>query len=352
MQALRIANNLDRKRFEVEFAVMTGGGSYEPALNPKIALQVLDGAGILGKTISLRALIRQERPDVVCSFQDVPNLMASWACTALTARPHLVACSQIPPSINWRGGGWRPILRRLLSRYYARAERIIAISNGVAEDIARMAPRSEAHIDVIFNAGVDERVEAGAGQPLEPGEHLPDGPLLVGCGRLVEQKGFSYLIDAFAIVRERFPAAALWIIGEGPDRPALEKQIADLSLGNSARLLGFRDDPYRYMAAADLFVLSSVFEGFGNVIVEAMACGTPVVSTDCPYGPSEIITDGVDGLLVPTRDPRALADAILRVLDDRALRERLAEEGRRRAQDFAAPVIAAEYAKVFERLLA
>lgn len=349
-QALRVANNLDRARFDAAVAVLRGGGSYEPSLASHVRLHVLDGANLVSRAKSLRKLIRGLRPDVVCSFLEIPNLIAAWACRGLRPRPHLVACVQAPPTISWAGGGWRAALRALVSRYYRRAEQIIAISHGVAADIEQMAPGAQAHMVTIHNAGVDERVESGASMPLEPEDTLPRGPLLVACGRLVEQKGYPYLIDAFSIVRKEVPDAALWILGQGPDRPQIERQISDLSLDKSVRLLGFRDNPFRYMAAADLFVLSSVFEGFGNVVAEAMGCGTAVVSTDCPYGPSEIITDGVNGLLVPTRDPPALAAAILRVLRDPALKKRLAQEGKRRSKDFAASAITERYAEVFESL--
>lgn len=352
MQALRIANHLDRERFDVSFAVMRGHGSYESALAADVPLHVLDGRGLVAKTRSLRSLISKAAPDIVCSFLEVPNLMASWACLLLRRRPHLVACVQAPPSITWQSGRWATVIRTLVGRYYARAERIIAISNGVADDIACIAPGAGAHTTTVYNAGVDERVEAGAAEALDARDKRPVGPLILGCGRLVEQKGFPYLLDAFAITRERIPGAALWIVGEGPQQPALERQIEALSLSQSVRLLGFKDNPYRYMAAADLFVLSSIFEGFGNVVAEAMACGTPVVSTDCPHGPGEIITDGVNGLLVPPRDPQALADAIVRVLEDPALAKRLAEAGRARSRDFGSPIIAEGYAKVFEAVLA
>ncbi len=348
-QALRVANHLPRNGFDVELAVMRGGGSYEPMLADDVPLHVLDGSNLIGKAIRLRKLVRRLKPDVVCSFLEIPNLMAAWATRGVDGT-HLAACVQAPPTITWSGGGWRPILRAMVSRYYSRAEKIIAISYGVAEDIARMAPAAERHTTTIHNAGTDERVETGAAQPLEPDDILPGGPLVVGCGRLVEQKGYPYLIDAFALVRKDVPDAELWILGQGPDRPEIEKQIADLSLGESVRLLGFRDNPFRYMAAADLFVLSSIFEGFGNVVAEAMACGTAVVSTDCPYGPSEIISDGVSGLLVPTRDPPALAAAMVRVLKNPKLRAKLAKEGKLRSRDFDASAITQRYAQVFEEL--
>lgn len=352
MQAVRVTNHLDRGRFEVHAAVINGGGSYEATLAPDVTLHVVGGSGLLGQVAALRRTIRQVRPDLVCSFLELPNLQAWAACMGLRPRPHLVACVQAPPSISWAGGGRAAFFRTAVAYYYARAEKIIAISNGVAGDIEGLAPGARAHTEVVFNAGVDEWVESGARQPLEAGDVRPAGPLIIGCGRLVDQKGFPDLIDAFARVRERVPNASLWIVGEGPNRPALERQIASLGLDGAVQLLGFRNNPFRYMAAADLFVLSSVFEGFGNVIPEAMACGTPVVSTDCPHGPNEIITDGVNGLLTPVGDPGALAEAIVKVLSDERLRKRLAKAGQERAQDFTADEIARQYGEVLDRVLA
>jgi glycosyltransferase involved in cell wall biosynthesis len=172
---------------------------------------------------------------------------------------------------------------------------------------------------------------------------------VVACGRLKALKGFSTLIDALAVVRERVPAH-LWIVGEGEQRASLERKIARLGLGGCVRLLGFRPNPYRYMAAADVFALSSRFEGFGNVIVEAMACGAPVVSADCPYGPREIIEDGVNGILVEPASAASLARGILRVLEDKELKRRLASNGFERARDFEADSIAREYGELFARI--
>jgi glycosyltransferase involved in cell wall biosynthesis len=117
------------------------------------------------------------------------------------------------------------------------------------------------------------------------------------------------------------------------------------------RLLGFRANPYQIMAAADVFVLSSVYEGFGNVVAEALACGVPVVSTDCPHGPAEILAGGQAGVLVPPRDAAALAVSLLQVLDEPALRARLVEQGQARSQQFRADAIARQYAKYFHHVL-
>jgi glycosyltransferase involved in cell wall biosynthesis len=178
---------------------------------------------------------------------------------------------------------------------------------------------------------------------------MPDGPLVVACGRLKPLKGFAHLIEALAEVRKSVPAH-LWIVGEGDERASLERKIRRLGLQSCVRLLGFRQNPYMYMAAADVFVLSSLYEGFGNVIVEAMACGTPVVATDCPYGPREIIRDGEDGLLVEPSSAQSLARGILRVLGDAELKKRLSEKGSARARDFEAKSIADRYGELFLRV--
>jgi glycosyltransferase involved in cell wall biosynthesis len=143
----------------------------------------------------------------------------------------------------------------------------------------------------------------------------------------------------------------LVILGEGPDRSRLEKLVVGLGLCDDVALPGFDENPYSAMRHATAFVLSSLYEGFGNVLVEALAVGTPVVSTRCPVGPDEIITDGVTGLLVPPADDEALAQSILRILDDSELRRKLSANGPARAADFGLERSVAQYESAFERLL-
>ncbi|GAH75207.1 unnamed protein product [marine sediment metagenome] len=140
----------------------------------------------------------------------------------------------------------------------------------------------------------------------------------------------------------------LVILGEGDEEQALNKLAADLDISNDVAFLGFQNNPFSFIAHSNIFALSSHWEGFGNVIIEAMACSVPVISTNCPYGPNEIITDGVNGLLVPVGDTHAMAEAIAKLLKDEPLRERLAEEGKKRAEDFKVEKMVAEYEKVFE----
>jgi glycosyltransferase involved in cell wall biosynthesis len=173
--------------------------------------------------------------------------------------------------------------------------------------------------------------------------------VVVAFGRLISRKGFDDLLKAFRIVRDKMKSRLI-IIGDGEEHNNLQNLSYSLSLEDDVTLTGYLDNPYEILSSADVFVLSSRWEGFGNVIIEAMACGVPVISTDCPYGPNEIITHGVNGLLVPVGDVQAMAEAIVTLLRDRALRTSLAEAGRKRAQDFSVDKMVAEYEKVFERV--
>src|SRR4051812_37076077 len=353
---LRVANHLDRERFRVSLALVKPEGEFESALAADVKKFCLnprrDGSTTLRALQSigpLRRLVERERPDLIFSVIDLVNLLNVYAVRGVEPRPKVVLGVQTPPSIAY--DSWHPVSKLILNlmpRMYPSADHVVALSKGVAEDLASLVPRTRERVTVIPNAGVETGVREMARRSLRPDER-PDGPLIVACGRLKPLKGFAHLIDALAEVRRSVPAH-LWIVGEGEQRAFLENKIARLGLQDCVRLLGFQKNPYRYMAAADLFTLSSHFEGFGNVIVEAMACGTPVVATDCPYGPREIIEDGENGLLVEPASAASLARGMLRVLRDEELKNRLAANGLRRARDFEAQSIADEYGELFLRI--
>lgn len=358
MHLLRVTNYLDRRQFKISLALAKSGGSYESFLESDVNVNYLLANQIPSSTARmllaiqpLRSLIKREKPDIICSVLDHASLSGFIATQGLLKPPKIVVCVQNPPSINY-SNPWHPINRLILSlipRLYPKADRIIALSQGVAEDLQELVPTISDRISIIYNAGVDDRVINQSKEPI-PEEKPRNVPLIVACGRLTEQKGFPYLIEAMAKVRQHIPAH-LWILGEGKLRPQLERQIQQLGLSDCVRLLGFKNNPYQYMATADVFVLSSLYEGFGNVIVEAMACGTPVIATDCPYGPGEILTNNVNGLLVPIKNVLALSDAIIELLSRPEHRQKLSEHGQQRADSFHARTIADKYGQLFQNLL-
>jgi glycosyltransferase involved in cell wall biosynthesis len=353
---LRLANHLDRERFRVSLALVKPAGEFEPALAPdvrKFHLNRREKGSTTARAVQcvapLRRLMRSERPDVVFSVIDLVNLVNVFAARGVEPSPKIVLGVQTPPTIAYDSP--HPVSKlilRLMPRFYPRADHLVALSEGVASDLVALSPRTRGRVSVIHNAGFEQEVGELAREQLGAGE-LPRGPLVVACGRLKPLKGFTHLIEAMAEVRKSVPANLL-IVGEGEHRASLERKVRRLGLESCVRLLGFRRNPYKYMAAADVFVLSSLYEGFGNVVVEAMACGAPVVATDCPYGPREIVEDGVNGLLVEPASAQSLARGILRVLGDAELKKRLSEKGRERARDFEAKSIADRYGELFLRV--
>jgi glycosyltransferase involved in cell wall biosynthesis len=207
-------------------------------------------------------------------------------------------------------------MRRTMRWSYPRADRIVAVSAGVARTVAALADVPEHLVSVIHNPARAPSADAlCAGAPAAPAWAGHDGPKLIAIGKFKEQKKFSLLLSAFAKVRST-ARARLLILGEGPLRGELEALKSRLGLDGAVDMPGFVSDPHPYLAKADLFVLSSAWEGFSNVIVEALACGTPVVSTDCPSGPGEILEGGRYGKLVPVGDAEALAQAMLASLGE------------------------------------
>jgi glycosyltransferase involved in cell wall biosynthesis len=192
---------------------------------------------------------------------------------------------------------------------------VVAVSRGAADDLARTAALPRERIRVIYNPVITPAMEALARERVDDPWFAPgQPPVILGVGRLNRQKDFATLVRAFAAVRQR-REARLVILGEGDERAALERLIAELAVAQDVALPGFRTNAVAHMAHSAVFALSSAWEGLPTVLIEALAAGAAVVSTDCPSGPREILQDGRLGALVPVGDPAALAAAILDTLD-------------------------------------
>jgi glycosyltransferase involved in cell wall biosynthesis len=355
MQVLRLVSQLDRRFVRPLLSVARAGGSYEARLPGDVALHVCTQrvkSSLLSSAASvlpLRRLILREQPHVVASFIEHASCSLRCAIVGMRPGPKLVLGIQNNFSVRMQHAPLheRTLLRRLYLATYERADRIVALSHGVADDLVRELPSSVGRISVVYNAGMDSKLEAMAAEPLDC--ERPDGPVIVACGRLTEQKDFATLIRAFARMKV-VPAPALWVLGEGPLEPALRALATSLGVGERVRWLGFRANPFPFMAAADVFALSSRWEGFANVLVEALACGTPVVSTDCPYGPSEILERGRHGILVGVGDAEGMAEALCSVLAQ-GKSAALADQCRARARVFSADRSALGYLDVLQRVV-
>jgi glycosyltransferase involved in cell wall biosynthesis len=274
--------------------------------------------------------LRSARPDAVLSALPTLNLLTVWARHAAHVETRIVLSER--DTLSTAIGGARKWRRRylppLLKRAYLMADAIIAVSNGVADDLAATTGIPRARISTVYNPVVGPDLIAKARQPLDHPWFAPgQPPVILGVGRLHPQKDFATLIRAFARLRAGRPARLVILGAESSGDSAhiaeLRALPARLGIADDVDLPGFAPNPLAYMSRAATFVLSSVHEGLGIVLIEALACGTPVVSTDCPSGPREILDHGRFGPLVPVGDDAAMAAAIQTALDDPVPAERL-----------------------------
>ncbi len=267
---------------------------------------------------ALARLIRETRPAVLVSNITATNLIAGMALArAGASRPAWVA--RIGNSPDHHDGLLRALLAR---RVYPRADLFAVNSAGLLGAFARFYPFTTGRIEVLASPTDFDLVDRQAAAAPEIARARGE-PLLVAVGRLFPQKRYDVLVEALARVRERVPAS-LWICGDGPERGAILARVRKLGLEGAVRLLGFCRNPFAILRQADLFVMSSDYEGLPNSLIEAQGLGLAAVATRCPHGPEEIVESGRTGLLVPTADPRALADAVLELLADRDRLRRMA----------------------------
>lgn len=354
---VRLVNNLNPANFDITIVTPNKAGTYEKDLLPHIKILKIGSRKAFQWSASLarltclrplRKLLHRLRPDLVMTVTDIHTLIYLLAVKNMKNRPKHIALVQ--NSLSESYGKSKKLVEKIIyyaiPSWYIRIDKIVALSQGVAQDLQSLSHTLKDKVVVINNIGVDQELRSKA-FPIA----LPERrPIILACGRLVVQKGYPHLIQAFAQLILKIPATLI-ILGDGELKQEVLQLIKNYQLQDDVKLLGFQENPYAYMASADLFVLSSIYEGFGNVIVEAMACNVPVVSTDCPHGPNEIIQHGINGLLVPTKDPEALAKAMSDVLNDTELRNALRKNGIKRSEEFDASKIASQYEKLFQDVL-
>ncbi|MEA3407265.1 MAG: glycosyltransferase [Chloroflexota bacterium] len=343
---------LDRSRFSPTLILAQREGPYLKDVPDDVEVIDLHRSRMRYTLLDLVRILRTRQPDILFSAMRHVNTVAILAKLLSRSSTRFVASehSVLPTSIqNRRQKTLREFMLKIL---YPLSDQVVAVSNGVASDLITSLSLAPDKVTTIYNPVVDSSLEDLKNEPVEHPWFAADRavPVILGCGRLTNQKGFAYLIKAVARIQDQIPAR-LVILGKGPLQAALNRLIHSLGLTDRIQLLGFQPNPYKFMARADLFVLSSLWEGLGLALIEAMACGAPVISTDCPSGPGEIITHGVNGLLVPPGDVEALSAAIRKVLSDQESADQLSREGQHRAKDFRICTSIRKYQELFLEVL-
>ena len=315
---LKLAVGLAGRGVSLDLVLARAEGPYLADIPPEVPVVDLAASRTLASLPKLVTYLRKARPRVLLSSLDYANIVATWARALSGTHPTLVlneqnTMSRVAPNAIRRRGRLVPSLAR---RTYPRADAITTVSRGVAEDLVQNIGLSPDNIHVIHNPVVTPELIARSREPVDD-EWMVAGsvPVLLAVGRLSPQKDYPTLLAAFAELRRRRPARLL-ILGEGPQRSDLESMVSSLGLESDVRMPGFVTNPFAYMHRCSVYVMSSLYEGLPTVLIEALASGARIVSTDCPSGPQEILDGGKYGRLVPMSDSTALAAALEQALDD------------------------------------
>jgi glycosyltransferase involved in cell wall biosynthesis len=343
--AERVARNLCKgivdRGYEVDLVLVEATGELLNDVPDAVSVINLNASRVLRSLHPLREYLSSREPDILYSMMTEPNVVAVLAHRLAMVDSRLILSehnmlSRSSESVKdqfARVGAWT---------LYPLADDIVAVSEGVHDDLVANTRLDPADVSVIYNPVDIESIREQAAEPVNH-EWLTDDSLdlIISGGRHEPQKGFGTLLDALSRIDEQ--DVRLVLFGTGPERESLRVHAEALGIDDRVSFPGFVENPFAYMASADVFVLSSEYEGFGLVLIEALACGCPVVSTDCESGPAEILKDGTYGPLVPVGDARALADAITATLEDPLGSDTLRE----RADDFNIESSVAQYDSLF-----
>lgn len=329
---LRLAGELARRGHQVDLVVGRPDGAIEDQAPQGVDVLHLNASRAALALPRLAAYLHRERPDAVLSAEDHINVVVLAAAALVRSESKVCVTTHVPLfQRNRRAWSKHRWILRLTSRLYPRADCVGAVSAGLADELASVIGLPRDDVATLYNPIVTEDAERALAAPCPHDWLLGDSPVVCACASLTPRKRIGDLLEAFARVRPE-TNARLIVLGDGPERANLERRARELDIASHVDFVGVVPNPYVFMTRASLFVLSSAFEGLPGVLVEALACGTPVVSTDCPHGPREILAGGRYGRLVPVGDVEGLATAMRDTLRDPPEAPQL----RSRAREFSA----------------
>ena len=316
--ALKLAEGLTQRGFEVDLVLAAAEGPRLPEVSPDVRIVDLRARRVLTSLPGLMTYLRRERPLALTSYLDHANVIALTACRLVRYGGRVLVVEQNTLSEAAKHGKSRRdrLMPRIVRAVYPRADYVVGVSEGVVDDLARFTSLPAEKLKVVFNPIVTPDLKERAKEPVEHPWFSDGSKVFIAVGRLRPQKDFRTLLQAFSRVRATRPARLL-ILGEGPERSELEDLVRELDIADDVSLPGSVENPYAYLSRAVAFVLSSRWEGLPTVLIEALACGLPVIATDCPSGPKEILAGGRYGKLVRVNAVEDLAAAMEAALDGR-----------------------------------
>ena len=317
---MNLACGLADHGLEIDLVIVDAKGPFLSDLSPKVRVVDLSASRLLTSLPGLVRYLRREKPTLLFSALDHANVIAIFARFLSGVSTNIILSVHAPMSQVYALGTLHTklinkVMPSLIRMSYSKACKVVSVSKGVGDDLISNFGLQANKVQTIYNPIINSELYDLSQESIShPWFEPQQPPVILAVGRLSIEKDYPTLIRAFQRVRQQ-RLVRLLILGEGGERSKLESLVKALGLGEDVKLHGFVRNPYALMRKASCFVLPSLFEGFGNVLVEALAMGCPVVSTDCPTGPTEILDGGKWGTLVPVGDYEAMAVAILEKLD-------------------------------------
>jgi glycosyltransferase involved in cell wall biosynthesis len=310
----QLATGFSQRGIPVDFVLAKSEGPFIKSLPPEVRVVDFNLSSIYWSLAPMIRYLHQNRPQVLISALDLANLVAIWSRKLSGIDVKVVVRLVSTISLQQRSSGKKKLEKILLTKFYPQADVIVSVARSVAEDFSIYTGIPVERVHTIYNPVILEGFEQRRQETVHHPWYAPgQPPVVLAVGRLTFAKNFDLLIKAFHEMQKLNPSRLL-ILGEGEDRPSLEKLVKDLQIEHCVSLPGNIANPFPYMSRSAVFVLSSRYEGSPNALIEAMACGCPVVSLNSPGGMAEILHAGDFGHLVEPGDPHKLAEAILDVL--------------------------------------
>jgi glycosyltransferase involved in cell wall biosynthesis len=334
---INLSKSLLRLGVEVNFVLMNKKGDYDGSIKEEVKVVNFDVKNMVSSVPYLAEYIKNKRPEKIMSVGRASNITLLLA--SKIAKHNLEKVISLRNIVNEGRNKWKDLIYKYLIKItYGGADKYIPISYGVYEDHKSIVDISKDKTNVIYNPVFSKKIVSKSKKKVKHKWFNGEEKIILSAGRLCRQKNFELLVKSFSKVCKDIESK-LVILGKGEKRKDIIRTASKKNVRDKVDLIGFVSNPYKYMAKADLFVLPSRWEGFGNVIVEAMAVGTSIVATNCPGGPAEILEKGKWGDLVPTNSPKAMANAIVDNLRNPQNEDDLV----RRAKNFCIDKIAPEY---------
>lgn len=347
---INLANQLETSKYSVSLICLNNRGPLIKKVKPHVKIINLSSSSLSSGIPKLYHFLKENKLDLFITGKTYINIVSVILCKVFLKQKLLITEHTVLSLNSKYANGFKmkyiiPFLARL---FLKRADMVISVSKGVEKDLIENYNVKSSKVSTIYNPVITQEFSERLNDEVVDFHFTNNKKYIISVGRLVYSKRIDLLIDAFLLVKQSMNDVHLIIIGDGSELENLKKQVSDYGIDESVSFLGFKENPLPYIKQSDVFVLTSDYEGFGNVLVEALYCETPVISSNCLSGPSEILEDGKYGILINHQNPKEYSEQIIKILSEEQM---LDASYKNRAYDFYDSKIIGQYEEIIDKLI-